>query len=81
MGRVPVLGALTFGLCGHCLAEPYDFGPVTAHIKSIVGPEPSDLLTGAWLIFIQNGQPIYQRSFGNYAGVAPSDLALDFRIP
>ena len=48
-----------------------DFRPVTAFVDGFVGSSPGDLLPGASLIVLQNGQPIYRRDFGSYVGIAP----------
>ena len=51
-------------------AKP-DFRPVTTYVDGFVGPSGDDLLTGASLIVIQDGRPIYRRDFGSYVGIAP----------
>lgn len=48
-----------------------DFRPVTAFVDGFVGSSAEDLLPGASLIVIQNGQAIYRRDFGTYVGIAP----------
>lgn len=52
-------------------AQPYNFRPVTVFVNSFVGPSEEDLLDGASLIVIQEGQPIYRRNFGTYARTSP----------
>ena len=52
-------------------AQTYDFRPVTVFVNSFVGPAEEDLLDGASLIVIQDGQPIYRRNFGDYARTSP----------
>lgn len=48
-------------------AQTYNFAPVTVFVRSFVGPSGTNLLDGASLIVIQDGQPIYQQDFGTYA--------------
>ena len=48
-----------------------DFRPVTAFVDGFVGPSSEDLLPGASLIIIQDGNVIYRRDFGSYVGIAP----------
>lgn len=52
-------------------AQRFDFRPVTAYVNGFVGPSPGDLLPGASLIVIRDGQTIYRRDFGNYVGLVP----------
>ena len=59
------------GLSTQSHAQDYNFRPVTQHINSFVGPDTDDLLEGASLIVIQNGQSIYKKNFGSYANIAP----------
>jgi CubicO group peptidase (beta-lactamase class C family) len=65
--------ALILGLSGQAQAQAqtYNFRPVNALINSFVGTGPRDLLTGASLVVIQNGQTIYQQSYGDYVGTQP----------
>lgn len=63
--------ALVLGLSGQAYAQTYNFRPVNALINSFVGTDPGDLLTGASLIVIQNGQTIFQASYGDYKGTQP----------
>jgi CubicO group peptidase (beta-lactamase class C family) len=65
------LVALILGLSAPAQAQTYDFRPVTAHINEFVGPDAGDLLPGASLIVIQNGQVIYKKSFAGYEHIAP----------
>lgn len=71
MRRFLPLLALMIGLSVQPHAAGYDFRPVTEHINSFVGPDANDLLDGASMIVIQNGQPIYKKSFAGYDGIAP----------
>jgi len=63
--------ALALGLAGPAFAQPYNFRPVTALINGFVGSDPGDLLSGASLVVIKNGQTIYSQSFGDYVGTQP----------
>ena len=63
--------ALVLGLCGHANAQTYNFRPVNSLINGFVGSDPSDLLTGASLIVMKNGQIIHQASYGDYSGTQP----------
>lgn len=67
---LPVIASL---LCvtAPAQAQVYDFRPVTQHINGFVGTDPEDLLDGASMIVIQNGQVIYKKSFGSYQRIAP----------
>lgn len=67
---LPVLALLTV-LPGLSQAQPYDFRPVSQHINTFVGADAEDLLEGASMIVIQNGQAIYKKSFGSYERIAP----------
>jgi CubicO group peptidase (beta-lactamase class C family) len=71
MRRVLPFLALIFGLCGSSQAQNYDFRPVTSHINTFVGPDAEDLLSGASMIVIKDGQPIYKKNFGDYKNIAP----------
>lgn len=63
--------ALVLGLSGQAYAQTYNFRPVNTLINSFVGTGSGDLLTGASLIVIQNGQVIFQKSYGDYVGTQP----------
>lgn len=63
--------ALLVSLCSYAHAQTYNFRPVNELINGFVGPDPADYLSGAALIVMQNGQPIYRKSFGNYVGSDP----------
>jgi Beta-lactamase class C and other penicillin binding proteins len=53
-------------------ANPYNFRPVTNFVNGFVGSSDQALLEGASLIVLQDGQPIYKRNFGSYAGNGPT---------
>ena len=71
MRRLLPVFALVMCLAGPTQAQTYDFRPVSQHINSFVGADPEDLLDGASMIVIQNGQVIYKKSFGSYERIAP----------
>jgi CubicO group peptidase (beta-lactamase class C family) len=71
MRRVVHFIALVLSLCGSAHAQTYDFRPVTSYINSFVGADAEDLLTGASMIVIKDGQAIYKKSFGDYRNIAP----------
>ena len=71
MRRVLPFLALVLGLSGVTHAQSYNFKPVTTHINSFVGADPEDLLSGAQMIVIKDGVPIYKKSFGDYRNIAP----------
>ena len=69
-----VLLLVLLGMLGPSLlaqARPYNFRPVTTFVNGWVGPDQDDLLPGAVMIVIKDGQPIYQRNFGSYVGSGP----------
>lgn len=52
-------------------SQSYDFRPVTTFVNSFVGASDEDLLEGAVLVVLQDGKPIYQRTFGSYVLTGP----------
>ncbi len=71
MRRLLSLLVLAFGLSAQSHAADYDFRPVTQHINDFVGSDTGNVLPGASLIVLQNGQPIYKKSFGSFERIAP----------
>lgn len=72
MRRVLSLLTLVLGFTGASHAQTtYNFKPVTDHINTFVGPDAEDLLTGASMIVVKDGQVLYKRSFGDYKNIAP----------
>lgn len=53
------------------IQRAYDFRPVTTFVNSFVGASEEDLLDGAVLVVLRNGEPIYQRNFGSYVRTGP----------
>lgn len=66
-----LLGLGLLGPSASAHAQAYDFRLVTEFVDGFVGPSEQDLLDGAVLIVLQDGQPIYQRSFGSYTRTGP----------
>jgi CubicO group peptidase (beta-lactamase class C family) len=62
---------LLLGLFGQAYGQTYNFRPANTLINGFVGSDPGDLLTGASLIVVQNGQTIHQASYGDYIGTQP----------
>jgi CubicO group peptidase (beta-lactamase class C family) len=71
MRRVLVFAVAFLGSFSPAFAQSYDFTPVSQYIQTFVGPSGQDLLNGASLIVIKDGQPIYQQNFGTYARINP----------
>lgn len=71
MRRVLLFVVFFLGAFSQAQAQSYDFTPVTQLVDSFVGPGGQDLLDGASLIVIKDGQPIYQQNFGSYAHINP----------
>jgi CubicO group peptidase (beta-lactamase class C family) len=71
MRRALLFAVVFLAAVSQAHAQSYDFTPVTQFINGFVGPGGQDLLDGASLIVIQNGQPIYQQSFGTFVHTKP----------
>ncbi|MGH8211601.1 MAG: serine hydrolase domain-containing protein [Rhodanobacteraceae bacterium] len=76
MRRVLLFVIAFLGAFSQAQAQSYDFTPVTQLVDSFVGPGGQDLLDGASLIVIKDGQPIYQQNFGSYAHINPPTVSI-----